>query len=204
MVAENEDPSENSSVPPKGRSCAGLLYFSSHRKSRARNPLCFGLSRTEPKEHYTAEKSQPDPSKDGRALLDFKYACVGYSVHGDNQATISGVEQDKHVDLPLCMGIEVLAERRAASQGANDAKIQHINHHENHEKKEVARIMPRPPSSIQTPSTIGNFGPEEFSGRFIRSAGLVAAAVGKNLSRVGNSVKAMAVDIFHPNSRRPK
>lgn len=30
----------------KGKSCKGCLYYSSIRKSNARNPLCVGVSRT--------------------------------------------------------------------------------------------------------------------------------------------------------------
>ena len=45
-------------------------------------------------------------------------------------------------------------------------------------------------------------GDGEF--RFIRSAGLVAAAVGKNLARVGKSIKSVAEDIFHNDGSRPK
>lgn len=208
MVSESGgEASRGGPHPPQGRSCRGLIYFSSSRKSNGRNPLCLGLSRPEDQVHnYIAGKSEQDATKDGKSLLDFKYACVGYSIHRDNQAaTGSGSESDKHAELPLCMGIEMMAERRAP-EGTTAIKQEHMNQkgHQSNEDKSAAPIMPRPPSSVRPPSTVSGFPSEEFSTKFIRSAGLVAAAVGKNLSRVGNSIKAMAGDIFHPDRSRPK
>eukprot|EP00250_Pteridium_aquilinum_P032881 c4881_g1_i1 orf=406-987(-) len=193
MVAEEK---ENSKAAPKARNCAGLLYFSSLRKSQAQNPLCFGLSRAERNaERYAVDKFKSDP----RALLNFKYACVGYSIYGDNKASSSTSNMEKHLDFPFCMGVEVLVEKRTASQGARD---RHLNNKEDHEKKEVMPVTRRPPSSIGNPSSSGTS--EEFGVRFIHSAGLVAGAVVKNLSKVGNSIKTAATDIFHSDRDRPK
>ena len=54
-------------------------------------------------------KSEQEVLKDGKALLDFKYACAGYSVHRDNKSmSKTNPELEKHGELPFCMGIEVM------------------------------------------------------------------------------------------------
>lgn len=54
-------------------------------------------------------KTEHELLKDGKALLDFKYACAGYSVHRINQSmSKTNPELEKHGDLPFCMGIEVM------------------------------------------------------------------------------------------------
>lgn len=208
-MAEDTEPPDSSpspppSLPPHCRSCRGLLYFSSSRDAKALNPLCVGFSRPEDRvKNYTAGKSEQDATKEGKALLDFKYACLGYSLHRENQATTSGVQLDKHAELPICMGIEILAERRA-TQGASPTRQEHVHQKEDHKNIEATPVLPRPPTSVRPPNIIGSFTPEEFGSRFIRSAGLVAAAVGKNLSRVGSSIKTMVDDFLSPDRRRPK
>lgn len=47
-----------------------------------------------------------EASKEGRSLTDFKYACVGYSVYLDKRNQAPNL-QEKQVELPFCVGIEV-------------------------------------------------------------------------------------------------
>lgn len=207
MTPDNgEDPLTPSISPhaPKARSCTGLLYFSSSMKNQARNPLCFGFSRPQDRAHnLTAGKSDQDATKECKSSLDFKYACVGYSLHHENEAVTSDIPSDKHIELPLCGGIEVLSEMRDAKE-ATARKHQHMNPKEDNNSIEAVPIMPRQPSSTRPPSISGNFTPEEFGSRFIHNAGLVAAAVQKNLLRVGKSIKSMANDMVYRDGRRPK
>ena len=53
-------------------------------------------------------KSEQEITKDGKTLVDFKYACVGYSIYRNHQpsATKTDSELQMH-ELPFCMGIEV-------------------------------------------------------------------------------------------------
>ena len=54
-------------------------------------------------------KSEQEITKDGKTLVDFKYACVGYSIYRNHQpsATKTDSELQMH-ELPFCMGIEVM------------------------------------------------------------------------------------------------
>ncbi|XP_042028563.1 uncharacterized protein LOC121775541 isoform X1 [Salvia splendens] len=96
----------------KGRSCKGCLYYSSQFKSDSRNPLCLGLSRSLPNApRYIVGTSEMEASKEGMILRDFKYGCVGYSIYADQKNRASDPQQSEP-ELPVCMGIEVLVDRK--------------------------------------------------------------------------------------------
>ncbi|KAK9113024.1 hypothetical protein Scep_020543 [Stephania cephalantha] len=90
-----------------GRSCKGCLYYSSLRKSQGRNPLCVGVSRTLKQVPSYIGESEMEASKEGRTLADFKYACVGYSVHLNNKDS-STDPKEREAELPFCVGIEIV------------------------------------------------------------------------------------------------
>ncbi|BBN16112.1 hypothetical protein MPTK1_7g03520 [Marchantia polymorpha subsp. ruderalis] len=187
-----DNPSE---AGEKSRSCRGCLLYSSSLRDSAQNPLCIGLSRSETRVFSTMGDSERDATKDGRRLADFKYACIGYSIHKDVKNS-SGKPTDG-AELPLCVGVEFLADRRP--QGATTSPIE-----QGHNDEEgPAPIMPRPQSSLRPPTTIGGMSGDEFASRFFRCAGLVASAVVKNVSTMVTSIKTGLDDIYHER-RRPK
>ncbi|PWA68255.1 coiled-coil domain-containing protein 90-like protein [Artemisia annua] len=59
-----------------------------------------------------------EASKEGRSLADFRYGCVGYSVYSDMKNN-SGDAQESEKELPVCVGIEVLVDRKVTN--ANSA-----------------------------------------------------------------------------------
>lgn len=174
----------------KGKSCKGTLYFSSHLKSKGYNPRCAGFTRSlQQVPNYIVSESEVEASKEGRSLTDFKYACVGYSIYLDKNkdATPTG-DQKPRAELPVCVGVELLVDKRPADQHAPAPAHAH--------NKEDDHVLPqhRPP---KTTHPIG----EEFLTRFSRNAGLVASGVARNMRKVGNYVKESIDDILY---RRPK
>ncbi|XWS40099.1 hypothetical protein CRYUN_Cryun18bG0111000 [Craigia yunnanensis] len=135
---------------------------------------------------YIIGESEMEASKEGRTLTDFKYACVGYSVYLDNIDS-STHRSDKHVELPFCVGLEVLLDRTAASTDHVPANI--------HKNKD-SYTFPQPQTHKSTQST-----GDEFYNRFKRNAGIVASGVAKNLNKIGNRIKESLDDILY---RRPK
>lgn len=52
-----------------------------------------------------------EASKEGRTLTDFRYGCVGYSLYADQKGeNING--QGTQTELPVCIGLEILVDRR--------------------------------------------------------------------------------------------
>ncbi|OVA20405.1 hypothetical protein BVC80_1195g49 [Macleaya cordata] len=140
---------------------------------------------------YIVGESEVEASREGRSLTDFKYACVGYSVHLDSKAKDpSANPQEKRAELPFCIGIELLVDRRPST--AN-----HVPAHAHN--REDGQVSPQPQPYKPAHST-----GEEFMGRFSRNASLVASGVARNVYRVGNYIKANVDDILYPYRRRPK
>ncbi|KAJ0041183.1 hypothetical protein Pint_28402 [Pistacia integerrima] len=109
---------------PKAKSCKGYLYYNSVLKSHHRNPRCIGIPRTLPQvPDFVVRHSELKASKDGRTLIQFYYACLGYSVYNNvnsvstNKLTnVNDVSTDKQVtrQLPLCTGLELLLHKPPA------------------------------------------------------------------------------------------
>ncbi|PUZ59124.1 hypothetical protein GQ55_4G015600 [Panicum hallii var. hallii] len=99
----------------KGRSCKGCLFYSSVLRSRARGPVCVGITRALPQvSERMIGAIELEAIQEGRNLSDFKYACVGYSIYLDDKETSMGVHDKKaHAQLPVCVGVELLADRTA-------------------------------------------------------------------------------------------
>ncbi|XWS67833.1 hypothetical protein CRYUN_Cryun04dG0038900 [Craigia yunnanensis] len=151
---QNQNPNSNAANPNnqsqgfKGRkSCKGCLYYSSALKSNSRNPTCVGITRTLQVPSYIIGESELEASKEGRTLTDFKYACVGYSVYLDNKDS-SIHQSDKHTELPLCVGLEVLLDRTTASTDHVPANI--------HKNKD-SHTLPQPQTHKSTQSTGDEF-----------------------------------------------
>ncbi|XP_047968662.1 uncharacterized protein LOC125212509 [Salvia hispanica] len=167
----------------KGRSCKGCLYYSSQFKSDSRNPLCLGLSRSLPNApRYIVGTSEMEASKDGMILRDFKYGCVGYSIYADQKNRASDPQQSEP-ELPVCMGIEVLVDRKIKESLADGNK------------------SPVPQHRLPQPANVSR---DEFLSRFTRNANLIANGVAKNIRRVGNQIKQSIDDIMYPYRKRPK
>lgn len=174
----------------KGKSCKGCLYYSSAFKSSSRNPLCVGITRSLPSvPRYIVGEAEMDAAKKGRSLSDFKYGCVGYSVYPDLKDRPPGL-QDSKTELPVCVGLEILADRRLVSADSAAA----------HARKKGDSAATAPSGSRKPSHSVG----DEFFSRFTRNAGLVAMGVAKNLRRVGNQIKESVDDILFPYRRRPK
>ncbi|XP_059639464.1 uncharacterized protein LOC132281813 [Cornus florida] len=188
--SQNQVKGEGLGSSKKGKSCKGCLYYSSNLKSNSRNPFCLGIPRSLPQvPRYIVGESEMEASKEGRSLADFKYACVGYSVYSDGKNP-SIATPETQAELPVCVGIEVLVDKRAVTA---DSVPAHVHN------REDARGTPR--SRTQKPAhSVG----DEFLNRFSRNASLVAMGVAKNMRKVGNQIKDTFDDILYPYRRRPK
>ncbi|KAI4375682.1 hypothetical protein MLD38_013523 [Melastoma candidum] len=192
----NPNPNPDSVAPAsslyKGKSCKGCLYYSSLKKAKSQPPTCVGISRKlQQVPGYTSGNPNSETSKDGLALLDFRYACLGYSVFLEKSDQSSN-PQDKQPNLPFCVGLEVLLDKRNNSAGTEHAPA-HVRKHED------THAFPQRRAYNTTTST----GDDYFS-RFKRNASLVASGVAKNMNKVGNYIKESLDDIFYPYRRRPK
>ncbi|KAL3525319.1 hypothetical protein ACH5RR_013691 [Cinchona calisaya] len=198
--AETSAASSSSTSPPssegkidvkKGKSCKGCLYYSSTFKPNSRNPLCVGITRSLPHvPRYIVSQSEVEASKEGRSLADFKYGCVGYSVYPDQRDHPRDVKEGE-TELPVCVGIEVLVDRRVTTAGSTPAHV--------HNKEDNAGIPQQP-----RPRKPAHPAGDEFLTRFTRNANLVAMGVVKNMRKVGNRIKDSVDDILYPYRRRPK
>lgn len=116
----------------------------------------------------------------------------------------TAMKQQAKTQLPVCLGLEILADRRAASSNTSSipARAQNRNdsrelpQHQNH--RPASTPIPKP-----TPATATNTE-NGFVSRFTRNANLVAAGVMKNLKRVGNYVKEHLDDSLDDHRKRPK
>ncbi|KAK1301457.1 hypothetical protein QJS10_CPB12g01428 [Acorus calamus] len=179
----------------KARSCKGCLYYaSSSLKPNAGKPICVGISRTLAQvPSYVVRESEMETSKEDRSPTDFKYACAGYSVFIDNNESTTD-QQKKQAELPFCVGIELLVDRRPST--AENGPIHAPRHAHNHEDGHV-HPQPRSPKPAYS-------GGDEFLTRFRRNASLVASGVAKNVHRVGNYMKVYVDNILYPYRRPPK
>ncbi|KAG6571077.1 uncharacterized protein LOC111448192 [Cucurbita moschata] len=179
----------NGAKDSKGKSCKGCLYYSSLQKSKSKTPTCIGFSKTlEQVPNYIVGETELEASKEGRSLADFKYACVGYSVHLEKKDSPNDV-QNKQAELPFCVGLEVLLDKRPA---------EHSQAHV-HDKTEDSPAFPQPRN--YKPSYAAG---DEYLNRFTRNAVLVASGVARNVNKVCIYIKESFDDILHPYRRRPK
>ncbi|KAK1440569.1 hypothetical protein QVD17_06398 [Tagetes erecta] len=186
---DNQHSLNDKSASRTGKSCKGCLYYSSSLKSNSRNPVCVGITRSLPKvPRYYVGESEMEASKEGRALADFRYGCLGYSVYSDVK-NHNGNAEETQKELPVCVGIEVLVDRKVTN--ANPAPS-HAHNKDNH-------AIPQPRVNRPAQSTS-----DDFFSRFTRNANIVASGVAKNVRKVGNQIKESVDDILYPYRRRPK
>ncbi|CAL9087903.1 unnamed protein product [Musa textilis] len=177
--------------PPtySGKSCKGCLYYSSRLKSDGCNPVCVGIGRTLPQvPNSIIGDSETEATKDGRSLSDFKYACVGYSVFL-NKKDNTAEKPENQAELPFCVGIEILADRRTSTAGHIPANV----------NKEDATLRSQPQAHRPAQHSV-----DEFFDRFRKNAGVVASGVARNLNKVGNYIKENIDDILYPYRKPPK
>ncbi|XP_042456974.1 uncharacterized protein LOC122041385 [Zingiber officinale] len=173
---------------PQGKSCKGCLYFSSILKSDSRSPICIGLTRPlEDVPSYIVGESELEADKEGRSLSNFKYVCVGYSVFV-NSKDGSIQNQENATKLPFCAGLELLVDRRTSTERV-PVHVQNTEEAPTH--FQPAKAKPE------------NASRSNFFDKFTRSAGIVALGVGRNLVRVGYSIKNNFEDILY-DRKRPK
>ncbi|GAV75907.1 hypothetical protein CFOL_v3_19383 [Cephalotus follicularis] len=176
----------------KAKSCKGYLYYSSSLKSKGRNPRCIGIPRTlQQVSNYVVGQSQAEASKEGRTLLDFYYGCLGYSVALNGKDSPIDKQGEKP-ELPLCVGLELIVDRRVRSVDTASVPA-HVH------TKEDGHELPQPRTYRPTHSS-----GDDFMSRFTRNANVVASGVARNMRRVGNYVKESFEDILYPYRRRPK
>ncbi|XP_065852834.1 uncharacterized protein [Euphorbia lathyris] len=191
---ENQTESKRGSVTGgdfKGKSCKGYLYYSSVLKSTGKNPRCIGIPRTlQNVPNYIVGQSEAEASKDGRRLVDFYYGCAGYSVYvGKDHSTDKQVEKTQ---LPVCVGLELLVDRRVHNTETASAPA-HVH------SREDGQEFPLPRK--QKPAQSAG---DDFLIRYTRNASLVASGVARNMRKVGSYIKDSLDDILYPYRRRPK
>ncbi|KAK4417372.1 hypothetical protein Salat_2562800 [Sesamum alatum] len=191
-LTKNTNPADATSNGNKAKSCKGCLYYSSRFKADSRNPLCVGLTRSLPSvPRYIVGQSEMEASKEGRNLTDFRYACVGYSLYSDQKEQASKGQQTQ-TELPVCVGLEVLVDRRVNTSDSASAPTHIHNKEDGHGLPQRRSPKPANPTG------------DEFFSRFTRNANLVANGVAKNIRKVGNQIKQSLDDILYPYRRRPK
>eukprot|EP00257_Ricinus_communis_P023589 XP_015583616.1 uncharacterized protein LOC8268606 isoform X1 [Ricinus communis] len=121
---ENKNKNKNKRVAEggglKGKSCKGYLYYSSNLKSNGSNPRCIGIPRSlNQVPNYTVAQSEVEASKEKRSLVDFYYACAGYSVYISKDHSTEN--QVTKTQLPVCVGLELLVDRRVGSANTASA-----------------------------------------------------------------------------------
>ncbi|XP_034889645.1 uncharacterized protein, partial [Populus alba] len=196
---ENKSKTKEEEVLIERKSCKGYLYYSSTLKSNGINPRCIGIPRSLPQIPNYVGQSEDEASKDGRTLIDFYYGCAGYSVYANKD--LSTDKQVAKTELPVCVGLELLVDRRVASEDSASAPA-HIHHKE--DGGELPQLQPRrelPQPRAQKPVISAA---DDFLSRYTRNANLVASGVARNMRRVGNYVKDSVDDILYPYRRRPK
>ncbi|GMN55771.1 hypothetical protein TIFTF001_024896 [Ficus carica] len=173
---ENQNQNQNQSEKPipnpnrstagfTGKSCKGCLYYSSLQKSKSRNPTCIGLSRTlHQVPGYIVGETELEASKEGRSFTDFKYACVGYSVYLDKKDSSSDETQSKQAELPFCVGLEVLLDKRPDAHTHAPAPAHVHKSEENVRPSSIPR--PQPPPRTYKPSHSPG---EEYLNRQVRT-----------------------------------
>ncbi|KAL9683448.1 hypothetical protein QQ045_015270 [Rhodiola kirilowii] len=65
--------------------------------------------------NYISEETEAEWCKTGQQLVDFRNACIGYSVYMEKKG-VSGDQRNKQPDLPFCVGMEVLLDKRLWNQ----------------------------------------------------------------------------------------
>lgn len=183
----------------KGKSCKGYLYYSSTLKSNVTNPRCIGIPRTLRQIPNYVGQSEVEASKDGRVLTDFYYGCAGYSLYSNKDHSTD--KQVAKKELPVCVGLELLVDRRVATAESASAPA-HIHH------KEDGRELPQPQPTRELPQLRAqkpaSSPADDFFSRYMRNSGLVASGVARNMRRVGIYIKDSVDDILYPYRRRPK
>ncbi|KAK4758485.1 hypothetical protein SAY87_019786 [Trapa incisa] len=187
----------NASVSPtnsvggfRGKSCKGCLYYSSNQRSISQRPTCVGISRSlQQVPRYVVGETESQASKEGRTLLDFRYACIGYSVFLEKNGQPSD-QQKKEAELPFCVGLEVLLDKRTTPT----PQVQE------HARKNEDYHTFRQQRTHEPANTIA----DDYLSRFTRSATLVASGVAKNANKVGNHIKETINDILYPYGKRSK
>ncbi|KAJ6989892.1 protein FMP32 mitochondrial [Populus alba x Populus x berolinensis] len=168
----------------KGKSCKGYLYYSSTLKSNVTNPRCIGIPRTLRQIPNYVGQSEVEASKDGRVLTDFYYGCAGYSLYSNKDHSTD--KQVAKKELPVCVGLELLVDRRVATSESASAPA-HIHN------KEDGCELPQPQPTRELPQL-----------RAQKPASLVASGVARNMRRVGIYIKDSVDDILYPYRRPPK
>lgn len=166
---------ERGVVHPRSRSCRGCLFYSSFLRDNNQNPTCYGFSRSIPESYRTLDERQ--------ATKDFKYACLGYGIHKE---AAGDKPPDGNGELPLCVGIEFLADRRPVSHAPRGSKEE--------ADAQMHNPLARPGSSPG----------EDFTSRFCRSASVVATAVVNNVIRFAANAKASVDDMLGSNDKKSK
>ncbi|XP_030531965.1 uncharacterized protein LOC115742030 isoform X1 [Rhodamnia argentea] len=185
-------PNPSRSAGSRGKSCKGCLFYSSVLKSKSQPPTCVGLSRTLPEVPTSVVgESEFEAIQEGRNLKEFKYACVGYSVFLEKNHQSSDLK-DRQAELPLCIGLEVLLDKRTTPAENVPANLH---------KKEAPDGHAFPQRRSYKPAISSG---DDYLSRFRRNASLVASGVARNVNRVGNYIKESLDDIFQPYRRRPK
>ncbi|KAI5061932.1 hypothetical protein GOP47_0022471 [Adiantum capillus-veneris] len=191
-----EATAEPSSGTAEGTCCSGLLYYSTGLAKKSKRPLCVGVTRPV-NLAYRNPVERNNEAKNGQALRDFKFACMGQSMYRNNTRVVKQLPDGsiQGVDLPSCEGLAMI-EVKGATKRQLDQSKQGSN--------EGGHAMPRPATQLRPPNPVKGVTPEDFGTKFVRSAGLVAAALKQNAHRVGNQIKTMVEDIFHPGGSGSK
>ena len=182
------------------RACLGMLFYNQTRQMKGQAPLCTGISR---------RRTHPAPVSSSETMPagDFKFVCLGYSVHEPDRLRNASatLKPGDPVEVPWCSGVEIISASAVSSQrellpagaqsmtpshdrdtadasGVSDASLQR---HQADRRKAVAPIYP-------------HRGPdwEGFGHRYIRVANAIIHKMQANANYMVRSIERTWDQIF--------
>ncbi|KAI5673213.1 hypothetical protein M9H77_13577 [Catharanthus roseus] len=198
---DNQNVVADGKKPLRGKSCKGCLFYSSVINSKSQSPFCFGQSHTLQQVPDYVVNSDAKVAKGNQTLTDFRYTCIGYSVHLENNIQSSEPEKQL-VKLPFCVGIEILSSKGASKPDPVPASLRtgkdgHTSTHPQPEYHPQLRQPIQAPNGFVYSLVLQNY-------RFTRNAGVVAMGVKRNILRVSSHIKKKMDNALDPYRRRSK
>ncbi|KAL3132274.1 hypothetical protein ABBQ32_008859 [Trebouxia sp. C0010 RCD-2024] len=189
MTSSNaEGRKANDTQVPAHKCCLGMLYYSQSIHDKGKNPVCGGVR----SKHLTSPdlaEVPPESIPNG----EFKYMCLGYSMHVDRQQKRQRSSTDQGADmieLPYCEGIQVVM----ATDTQQSPMLQAEASQEAAPTQQATDRRPprRTYSGGQADNNLGGVNLGDLSDRFIKTSGKIVEKMGSNLGQIAATAKQAA------------